>query len=117
MAYQNLFNKLSDLGLIALESEMFEIIDAYKKDINGVDLFGETIPTPDTIYFKACTTKKDDGWMMCDCGNSGIDNGDYYIVTTEHLKCDEVPEKCTDSKTFAELVAKLLNEHYNKNND
>ena len=77
------------------------------------DLFGKDIPN---VYFKAVTRQKDDGWMMCDCGNSGIDNNDYYVVTTHNLKCDEVPDLCSDSKTFAELVAKLLNEHYNKNN-
>ena len=76
------------------------------------DLFGEPIPK---IYFKAVTSKNDDGWMQCDCGNSGIDNNDYYVVTTNHLKADEVPDLCTDSKTFAELVAKLLNEYYNTN--
>jgi poly(A) polymerase Pap1 len=48
------------------------------------------------------------------CGNSGIDNKDHYVVTTELLKADEVPEKCMDAKSFAELVAKLLNRHYNK---
>lgn len=75
------------------------------------DLFGQDIPS---IYFKATTTKNDDGWMMCDCGNSGIDNEDHYVVTTHQLKADEVPEQCMDAKSFAELVAKLLNEHYNK---
>lgn len=77
----------------------------------NVDLFGEKIPQ---VYFKAVTSKNDDGWMMCDCGNSGIDNNDHYVVTTEHLKADEVPDLCNDSKTFAELVAKLLNEYYSK---
>jgi len=75
------------------------------------DLFGNEVPT---VYFKAVTTKQDDGWMMCDCGNSGIDNKDHYVVTTHQLKEDEVPDACMDAKTFAELVAKLLNEHYNK---
>ena len=77
------------------------------------DLFGEIIPPPPTVYFKAAITKQDDGWMMCSCGMSGIDNNDY-VVTTEHLHADEVPDLCTDAKTFAELVAKLLNEYYNK---
>ena len=92
---------------------MQEIIDAVHKDERGVDLFGESIPKPDTIYFKACTTKQDDGWMMCNCGNSGMDNNDHYVVTTEHLKADEVPDLCCDAKTFSELVAKLLNNYYN----
>ena len=88
-----------------------ETLNSCSKKITGKDLFGEDVPN---LYFKAVTTKNDDGWMMCDCGNSGIDNGDYYVVTTEHLKADEVPDLCTDSKTFAELVAKLLNEYYNR---
>lgn len=67
-------------------------------------------------YFKAVTAKQDDGWMMCDCGNSGMDGNDHYVVTTERLHADEVPDMCTDAKTFAELVARLLNDHYNKTN-
>ena len=77
------------------------------------DLFGETVPPPPKVYFKSTTTKNDDGFMMCSCGCSGIDNNDY-VVTTEHLKADEVPDECADAKTFSELVSKLLNEHFNK---
>lgn len=74
------------------------------------DLFGNDIPT---VYFKAVPRKYDDGWlMMYCCGMSGIDNKDY-VVTTEHLHADEVPSECNDAKTFSELVAKLLNNHYN----
>lgn len=74
------------------------------------DLFGEDIPN---VYFKAVTTKEDNGFMMCSCGTSISDNQNY-VVTTHLLKCDEIPNLCNDSKTFAELVAKLLNEYYNK---
>lgn len=74
------------------------------------DLFREIVPN---VYFKAVTSKNDDGWMQCDCGNSGIDGEDHYVVTTHNLKGDEVPDLCQDSKTFAELVARLLNKHYN----
>lgn len=75
------------------------------------DLFGEKLPI---TYFKAVPSKNDDGWlMMYCCGKSGIDNKDY-VVTTEALHADEVPDECNDAKTFSELVAKLLNEHYNK---
>lgn len=112
--HQNLFEALQRVcDFTALQTEMQEIIDAVHKDERGVDLFGESIPKPDTIYFKACTTKQDDGWMMCYCGNSGMDNNDHYVVTTEHLKADEVPDLCCDAKTFSDLVAKLLNNYYN----
>lgn len=74
------------------------------------DLFGEDVPI---VYFKASTHSEDDGWMMCDAGRSNIDNNDY-VVTTEHLKADEVPDECQDAKTFCELVAKLLNQYYNR---
>ncbi len=77
------------------------------------DLFGNDIPPEPTIYFKASTTTRDDGFMMCSSGNSAIDNQDW-VVTTNLLKCDEVPDECTDAKSFSELVAKLLNEYYNK---
>ncbi len=74
------------------------------------DLFGEDIPN---IYFKSSTTTNDDGFMQCICGLSAIDNN-KYVVTTHYLKADEIPEECQDAKTFSELVAKLLNEYYNK---
>jgi len=73
------------------------------------DLFGEKVPV---VYFKAATTKEDNGFMMCSCGTSISDNANY-VVTTNYLKADEVPDLCNDAKTFAELVAKLLNNHYN----
>jgi hypothetical protein len=76
------------------------------------DLFGEVVPPPPTVYFKSSTTQNDDGWMMCDCG-MGMDNN-KWVVTTHHLKADEVPEECADAKSFSELVAKLLNEYFNK---
>ena len=78
-------------------------------DVN-VNLFGEKVPE---VYFIAATTKDDNGFMMCSCGTS-ISDDQNYVVTTHHLKADEVPELCNDAKTFAELVAKLLNEYYNK---
>lgn len=65
-----------------------------------------------TKLFKAVKTQEDDGWMMCSCGNSGID-GEDYVVTTHRLHSTDVPDECTDAKTFAELVARLLNEYFN----
>jgi hypothetical protein len=64
-------------------------------------------------YFKACSSKEDNGWLMCSCGNSCQD-GQEYVVTTNYLKADEVPDECSDAKSFAELVAGLLNEYYNR---
>lgn len=80
--------------------------------IKSTDLFGETLSQE---YFKATTHEKDDGWLMMFCsGRSSADNKDW-CVTTDNLKSDEIPDECTDAKTFAELVAKLLNQYYNQN--
>lgn len=74
------------------------------------DLFGEDKPT---VYFKSVASNEDDGWLQMSCGKSAIDNK-QYVVTTHQLKSDEVPDECNDAKTFTELVARLLNEYYNK---
>ncbi len=112
MAYQNFFNKISEItNFNCLESEMFEIIDAYRKDLNfDKDLFGGEIPK---IYFLSSDTKNDNGFMQMHCGLSSIDNKSY-VVTTHNLHATDIPDLCTDAKTFSELVAKLLNEYYNK---
>lgn len=80
---------------------------------NNKDLFGNDIQPEPTIYFKASTTKRDDGFIMCSAGRSSIDN-EEWVVTTHFLKSDKVPDECVDAKIFCELVAKLLNEYYNK---
>lgn len=79
--------------------------------VKNKDLFGVPIPQE---YFKASTYEKDDGWMMMYCsGRSSSDNKDW-CVTTEQLKGDEIPDECTDAKSFSILVARLLNMYYNK---
>ncbi|HRH83601.1 MAG TPA: hypothetical protein PK210_05125 [Bacteroidia bacterium] len=87
--------------------------EKWLKIINPVNEVPDRINS-NVIYFKAVTSDQNDGFIMCSCGSSGIDNKNYE-VTTENLHADEVPELCMDAKTFAELVAKLLNEYYNKN--
>lgn len=77
------------------------------------DNCGMTCEVEQRTYFKASTSKADDGFQMCVSGKSTIDN-ENWVVTTHQLHADEVPEECADAKTFSELVAKLLNEHYNK---
>ncbi len=74
------------------------------------DLFGQDVPK---IYFVSADTKNDNGFMQMSCGKSSIDNLNY-VVTTNNIHADEIPEECCDAKTFAELVAKLINEYYNK---
>lgn len=54
-----------------------------------------------------------EGWPMIFCGNSAEDSEDWY-VTTVGLKADQVPEKVSDAKSTAHLVADLLNAFYNK---
>ena len=64
-------------------------------------------------YFKAINEKAADGWMLgFSTGNSGIDNGDW-VVDTNSLHADQVPEYCSDAKLFAQLVSGLLNAYYN----
>jgi len=63
-------------------------------------------------YFKSVVTKKDDGWMQCSFGRSGIDGNDYTL-TTHYLKADEVPDEMNDAKTATEFMAGLLNAYYN----
>lgn len=74
------------------------------------DLFGEDVKR---ILFVSADTKNDNGFMQMRCGKSNVDNLEY-VVTTNGLKSDEIPEECCDAKSFSELVAKLLNEYYNK---
>lgn len=64
-------------------------------------------------YFKGVNEKASDGWMLgFATGNSGIDNEDW-IVDTNSLHADQIPEACTDAQTFSKLVAGLLNLYYN----
>lgn len=63
--------------------------------------------------FIGTTSKNDNGWMMNSCGCSTLDNEDY-VITTNYLKADEVPEDCMDAKTFSQLCAGLLNAFYNE---
>jgi hypothetical protein len=64
-------------------------------------------------YFKAVNEKAADGWMLgFSTGNSGIDNEDW-VVDTNSLHADQIPEYCSDAKLFAQLVAGLLNCYYN----
>jgi hypothetical protein len=63
--------------------------------------------------FKAVPQQHDNGWFQMSTGNSAIDMQDY-VVTTEYMRIDELPEEAHDAKTFAELVCGLLNAYYNK---
>lgn len=64
-------------------------------------------------YFKAINEKAADGWMLgFVSGNSGIDGQDW-VIDTNSLHADEVPDYCSDAKLFSQLVAGLLNCYYN----
>lgn len=96
-----------------------DAIEAHEEYLNqpktlekkNVDLFGEKVPE---IYFVGVPVAQDGGFMMADCGKANDDEGAYWVITTTGLKADEIPEECTNASTFAQLVAKLLNEYYNK---
>ena len=63
-------------------------------------------------YFKGCTTDKDNGWMQLSTGNSCIDDLDY-VLTTECLHGDQVPEIMQDAKNASHFIAGLLNCYFN----
>ena len=63
--------------------------------------------------FIGTTPAKDCGWMMCHCGSANQDGEGDYVITTNSLKADEVPDPCNDAKTFSQFVAGLLNAFYN----
>ena len=64
-------------------------------------------------YFKGINEKAADGWMLAFVtGNSWID-GEDWIVDTNSLHADQIPDICTDAKTFAQFVAGLLNCYFN----
>lgn len=62
-------------------------------------------------FFKSTTPAKDNGWMQCSFGCSGIDGNDY-VLTTHYLKGDEVPSEMNDAKTASQMVAGLINAYY-----
>lgn len=66
-------------------------------------------------YFKGIAEKKDNNYSMqlADFGCSNVDNEDW-ILSTEYLRADEIPDACCDAKTNAILCAALLNAYYNK---
>jgi len=66
-------------------------------------------------YFKGINSEEADGWMLANCGNSGIDGNDYTIDTNS-LHADEVPSACNDAKTFSRFVSGLLNLYFNGGN-
>lgn len=62
-------------------------------------------------YFLDTTSKKDNGFMMADCGTSN--DGENYIITTNGLHSDEVPDEISEPRTCSQLIAGLLNAFYN----
>ena len=60
-------------------------------------------------YFVGVESKNDKGVMMCGCSFNGKD----YVVTSNSLHADQIPEECADAQTFSELAAGLLNAFYN----
>lgn len=65
-------------------------------------------------FFKGISEKASDGWMLAIVtGNSNVDGQDW-IIDTNSLHGDQVPESCNDAASFSKLVAGLLNCFYNK---
>lgn len=64
-------------------------------------------------YFKGINEKAADGWLLgVVTGNSALDGQDW-IIDTNSLHADQVPEACADAQSFSKLVAGLLNAFYN----
>lgn len=68
-----------------------------------------------TEFFKGVNSEDNEGFTMCNCGMSG--NGNTYVVTSNGMKSTELADRCpevAEPKLCAELIAKLLNEYYNR---
>ena len=94
---------------MAGKGDKYRKVDKKKFDLNYDQIF---VKCPKCKGKNLYNLHTDNGFMMCSCGTSISDNQNY-VVTTYYLKADEVPDLCNDAKTFAELVAKLLNNYYN----
>lgn len=53
-----------------------------------------------------------ENWMIADFGAD--EDGKHYILTTDHVRCSEYHEISGGAKYDAELVCRLLKEHYRK---
>lgn len=62
--------------------------------------------------FKSATGKSDDGFQQASFGKSY--DGQIYVLTTNRLKSDEVPEVMCDADNASRFVAGLLNAYFNK---
>lgn len=64
-------------------------------------------------YFKGVPEPAADGWLLAVVtGNSNLDE-QTWIIDTNSLHADQVPNHCNDAKSFSLLVAGLLNFYYN----
>lgn len=61
--------------------------------------------------FKSATGKTDDGFQQALFGNAY--DGHVYVLTTNRLKADEVPDIMSDAATASQFVAGLLNAYFN----
>lgn len=61
-------------------------------------------------YFLGTPSKNDNGFMMADCGASN--DGENYVVTTNGLHSDQVPDEVVEPRTCSQLIAGLLNAFY-----
>lgn len=64
-------------------------------------------------YFKGINTKAADGWMLAVVSGCSALDGEDWIIDTNSLHADQVPEACNDAKTFSQFVSGLLNAYYN----
>lgn len=64
-------------------------------------------------YFKGINSKAADGWMLAFVSGNSNEDGEDWIVDTNSLHASDVPEYCSDAKSFSQLVAGLLNCYYN----
>lgn len=61
--------------------------------------------------FKSATGKTDDGFQQASFGKAY--DGHVYVLTTNRLKADEVPEVMCDAESASQFVAGLLNAYLN----
>ena len=64
-------------------------------------------------YFKVNTIENlGDDWLMADFGTD--QDGKHYIVTTNHIHASDTADILRGAKEDAELVCRLLNEHFSR---
>lgn len=96
----------------ANEMRVFEMVKLFLETRFNFDLFGEPIKPEQEIYFIAIQGKdKAMDLPIAHLGCSSVDNEEWYVTNSYNYA---PPEHMEDAKSSAELITRLLNDHFNK---